>query len=100
MAILTTISDIPLFSKKSEALTWAFENGLDGYHTHVFNNQIGYMGGYNHAQATGAPQVPAPPPPTNNNNGSNVTSGNNSGNVGGNVYYSGGGSSGGGGGGY
>ena len=91
MAILTTISDIPLFSKKSEALNWAFENGLDGYHTHVFNNQIGYMGGYNHAQATGAPQAPTAPPPTNNNNGSSV----NNGNVSNNVYY--GGSSGGGG---
>ena len=52
MAILTTISGIPLFSTVEEALAWAQQNGLSGYHTHSYQGQIGYMGGQTHTQAT------------------------------------------------
>tara|TARA_Y100001938_G_C8002558_1_gene385518 strand:+ start:658 stop:915 length:258 start_codon:yes stop_codon:yes gene_type:complete len=53
MALLTTISGIPLFSTVQEALAWAIANGLSGYHTHFFNGQVGYMGGTNHSTAVG-----------------------------------------------
>ena len=52
MAILTTINGIPLFSTVQEALAWAQQNGLSGYHTHGWQGKTGYMGGYTHAQAT------------------------------------------------
>mgnify|MGYP003123695523 CR=1 FL=1 len=52
MAILTTINGIPLFSTVQEALAWAQQNGLSGYHTHTYQGSVGYMGGYTHAQAT------------------------------------------------
>ena len=52
MAILTTIDGIPLFDTVQEALAWAQQNGLSGYHTHGYQGSIGYMGGYTHAQAT------------------------------------------------
>tara|TARA_R110002020_G_scaffold264492_3_gene479251 strand:+ start:10 stop:252 length:243 start_codon:yes stop_codon:yes gene_type:complete len=48
MAILTTMAGVPLFSTIQEALAWARANGLTGYHTHRFQNQIGYMGGIDH----------------------------------------------------
>jgi hypothetical protein len=51
MAILTTINKIPLFSTIQEALAWAWQNNLDGYHTHKFEGKVGYMGGYTHSQA-------------------------------------------------
>ena len=50
MAILTTIDEIPLFSTLEEALEWGIANGLQGYHTHTFEGQIGYMGGETHKQ--------------------------------------------------
>ena len=49
MAFLTNISGIPLYSTVSEALKYANESGLKGYHTHRYKNRIGYMGGYTHA---------------------------------------------------
>ena len=49
MAFLTNISGIPLYSTVSEALKYASENNLKGYHTHRYKNRIGYMGGYTHA---------------------------------------------------
>ena len=55
MSILTTIAGVPLFTTIQEALTWAAANGLSGYHTHNFQNQVGYMGGTSHIQATGMP---------------------------------------------
>jgi hypothetical protein len=51
MAMLTTINGIPLYTTIQEALLWAANNGLVGYHTHIFENQTGYMGGANHEQA-------------------------------------------------
>ena len=55
MAFLTNISGIPLYSTVSEALKYASENGLKGYHTHRYKNRIGYMGGYTHAAAITIP---------------------------------------------
>ena len=51
MAILTTINGIPLFSTVQEAVAWADENNLSGYHTHMYNGTMGYMGGTTHATA-------------------------------------------------
>ena len=48
MSILTSIDGMPLFSTMQEAIQWANSRGLSGYHTHVYNNQIGYMGGATH----------------------------------------------------
>ena len=60
MSILTTIGGIPLFSTITEALAWAAQRGLSGYHTHMHQGQIGYMGGATHNAAT-----------NNNNNNNN-----------------------------
>ena len=51
MAVLTTISRIPLFTTVQEALAWAEANGQSGYHTHRYKRQIGYMGGTHHPDA-------------------------------------------------
>ena len=50
--ILTTIDGIPLYSTVAEALQWAQSRGLNGYHTHVYQGQTGYMGGFTHGTAT------------------------------------------------
>ena len=49
--ILTTIDGIPLYSTIAEALQWAQSRGLNGYHTHVYQGQTGYMGGFTHNTA-------------------------------------------------
>jgi len=49
--ILTSIDGIPLYSTIQEAVQWASSRGLTGYHTHVYQGQTGYMGGYNHNNA-------------------------------------------------
>ncbi len=51
MAILTNIDGVPLFSTVEEALAYAAQNGLSGYHTHMYQGQIGYMGGTTHGAA-------------------------------------------------
>ena len=51
MALLTHIGVIPLFSTIEEAVHWGGLRGIVGYHTHHFNNKIGYMGGEDHSQA-------------------------------------------------
>ncbi len=49
MSILTTINGQPLFETVEEALSWAAQNNLTGYHTHTYEGVIGYMGGLTHA---------------------------------------------------
>ena len=49
--ILTNIDGIPLFSTPQQALNWAQENGLSGYHIHVYQGVTGYMGGSDHNNA-------------------------------------------------
>ena len=62
MSIITTISGIPLFSTRQEALAWARANGLTGYHTHTYQGKTGYMGGATHSQATSPTTAPSPQP--------------------------------------
>ena len=52
MGVITYIHKIPLFTTMREALVWAQQNGIDGYHPHKWKGQIGYMGGFSHSQAT------------------------------------------------
>ena len=55
MSVITSITGVPLFTTIREAVAWATSRGMVGYHTHSFQNQIGYMGGASHAQVTRAP---------------------------------------------
>tara|TARA_R100001510_G_C7518486_1_gene114997 strand:+ start:306 stop:575 length:270 start_codon:yes stop_codon:yes gene_type:complete len=48
---LTTIDGVPLYSTLQEALQWAALNNLKGYHTHIHQGSLGYMGGATHARA-------------------------------------------------
>ena len=52
MAILTTIAGVPLFTTVQEALNWAATNNCTGYHTHGYELQTGYMGCFDHSQAS------------------------------------------------
>tara|TARA_R110001606_G_C15232132_1_gene635216 strand:+ start:658 stop:885 length:228 start_codon:yes stop_codon:yes gene_type:complete len=56
MAILTNISNVPLFSTPAEAINYGNDNGLVGYHTHIYNGVTGYMAGATHGQAAGSGQ--------------------------------------------
>ena len=56
MSILTTIGGMPLFSTVQEALQWALARGLQGFHTHIYNGQTGYMGGPTHGPAASSSQ--------------------------------------------
>ena len=62
--ILTTIDGIPLFSTPQEAIDWANQNNAQGYHTHSYQGQIGYMGGATHASAVASLTAPPTPTPT------------------------------------
>ena len=57
--ILTTIDGIPLFSTIAEALAWASSNGVTGYHIHIYQGQIGYMGGFDHSNARNISRTPS-----------------------------------------
>ena len=69
MSVLTTIGGMPLFSTSQEALDWGSSRGLQGFHTHIYNGQTGYMGGSTHGQAASSSQ---------GLNGSNQTANNSS----------------------
>ena len=71
MALLTMIGGVPLYSTVAEALAYAAANGLSGYHTHVYQGQVGYMGGATH----GAAATPSSGFSNNNNTSNNTTSG-------------------------
>ena len=49
--MLTTIDGIPLYSTIAEAVQWASSRNLTGYHTHTYQGQTGYMGGFTHSTA-------------------------------------------------
>tara|TARA_Y100000361_G_scaffold150927_1_gene167411 strand:+ start:1160 stop:1396 length:237 start_codon:yes stop_codon:yes gene_type:complete len=70
MAVLTMIGGVPLYSTVAEALAYAAANGLSGYHTHVYQGQVGYMGGATH----GAAATPSSGFSNNNNTSSGTTS--------------------------
>ena len=63
MALLTIMDGIPLYSTIQEAIAWATSNGLNGYHEHVYKEQLGYMGGTDHAAAIAGPIIVATPVP-------------------------------------
>jgi len=50
MSYLTKIDSVPLYSTIEEALLWAKQYELEGYHAHRFRGRLGYMGGENHKQ--------------------------------------------------
>ena len=50
MSIITKIDGIPLFNSKWKAIRWGKKFGLTGTHTHVHNDQIGWMAGENHGE--------------------------------------------------
>tara|TARA_R100001129_G_scaffold106816_2_gene73090 strand:- start:85 stop:456 length:372 start_codon:yes stop_codon:yes gene_type:complete len=52
MALITSISGVPLYSSIREALNWGAARGLDGYHTHTFKGKLGYMGGATHSEVS------------------------------------------------
>ena len=52
MALITSISGVPLYSSIQEALNWGAARGLDGYHTHIFQDKLGYMGGATHSEVS------------------------------------------------
>ena len=52
MALITSISGVPLYSSIQEALNWAAARGLNGYHTHTFQGKLGYMGGATHSEVS------------------------------------------------
>lgn len=70
MAVLTMIGGVPLYSTVAEALAYAAANGLSGYHTHMYQGQVGYMGGATH----GAAATPSSGFSNNNNTNSSTTS--------------------------
>ena len=49
MALIGSINGIPLFTIPQEAIAWAVANGTTGFHEHMFEGQVGYMGGTSHA---------------------------------------------------
>ena len=57
--ILTTIDGVPLYSTVEEALQWASNRGLTGYHTHDYQGQTGYMGGVDHSNARNTSRTPS-----------------------------------------
>ena len=48
MSLITIMGDIPLYSTVEEAEAWGSTFGIQGYHTHVFQGQTGYMAGQTH----------------------------------------------------
>ena len=52
MALITSISGVPLYSSIQEALNWGAARGLNGYHTHTFQGKLGYMGGATHNEVS------------------------------------------------
>ena len=54
MSLITHIDGVPLYTTVAEALLWARQYGLTGYHTHNVLGQTGYMGGTNHADIVAA----------------------------------------------
>jgi hypothetical protein len=70
--ILTTIDGIPLYSTPQEAVNWATQNNVQGYHTHTYQGQIGSTGGAAHASAVSsltAPTITSTPSTSNSSGG-------------------------------
>ena len=53
MGIVTYIDGIPTFSTQLEALAWGRQHGgIQGFHTHIVDEQTTYMAGVNHNAIT------------------------------------------------
>tara|TARA_R100000773_G_scaffold31602_1_gene26965 strand:- start:622 stop:2160 length:1539 start_codon:yes stop_codon:yes gene_type:complete len=50
--IITYIDGVPLFKTIQQALDYGATVNLQGYHTHTFQNIVGYMAGFDHNNAT------------------------------------------------
>jgi len=74
MAILTIINGQPLFETVEEALSWAAQNNLTGYHIHDFQGLIGYMGGSSHEVTIASTSQGINMPNTVNNTGTTNSS--------------------------
>ena len=48
MSLITLLGDIPLYSTVQEAEAWGATFGIQGYHNHIYQGQVGYMSGANH----------------------------------------------------
>ena len=81
MSVITTISGVPLFSTRREALSWARLNSLTGFHTHTYQGKTGFMGGSTHGQATttNTPVVRVTTTPTQTSTSTPTSSSSNSG---------------------
>jgi len=49
MSFVTNIDGVPVYTTIAEAELWGSQYNLTGYHTHVINEQVTYMGGIDHA---------------------------------------------------
>jgi hypothetical protein len=49
MSFVTNIDGVPVYTTIAEAELWGSQYNLTGYHTHVINGQVTYMGGIDHA---------------------------------------------------
>ncbi len=55
MGIVAYIDGIPTFSTQVEALAWGSQHGgIQGFHTHIVDEQTTYMAGINHNAITSA----------------------------------------------
>mgnify|MGYP003136405406 FL=1 len=52
MSLIGKIDDVPLYSTVAEAVTFASQFGLTGYHEHTLKGVRGYMGGVDHRDIT------------------------------------------------
>jgi len=57
MSFIGNIDGVPLYTTVAEAELWASQYNLTGHHTHMFGNQLGYMGGTDHATILAAMNV-------------------------------------------
>ncbi len=54
MSYIGLINTIPVYSTSAEAVLWAKQYNLTGFHEHTLNGVLGYMGGATHAQINAA----------------------------------------------
>ena len=53
MGLVTLIDGIPTFTTQAEALAWGSQHGgIQGFHTHIVDEQVTYMAGINHNAIT------------------------------------------------
>jgi hypothetical protein len=83
MALIGSIDGVPLFTTPQEAIAWAVANGTTGFHEHMFEGQVGYMGGQSHTYGKTPIQNRKIKKPTRSNVNINRTTGSSGGSGGG-----------------